>query len=66
MMKLENKQILPLGIAAPIKNTTLKDKRKIVQNYSNCKSLFLEFARRHNWIDTSNIDHDFWNKEQIT
>lgn len=66
MMKLEKNKNLPLGIAAPIKNTTLKDKKKIVQNYNTCKSLFLDFARRHNWIDTSNIDYDFWNKEQIT
>ena len=61
MTKLEKKSILPSGIAAPIKNTTLQDKKNMVNNYNECKEIFLDFARRHNWIDTSIVDYDFWN-----
>lgn len=61
MIKLEKNNILPHGIAAPIKNTTLQDKKNMVSNYNECREIFLNFSRRHNWIDTSIIDYDFWN-----
>jgi hypothetical protein len=65
MIKLETRNILPSGIAAPIKNTTLYDKKSIVSNYDECKDIFLEFSRRYNWIDTTIIDYDFWTGENI-
>ena len=65
MISLEKKSILPLGIAAPIKNTTLQDKKNIVNNYNECKEIFLNFSRRYNWIDTSIVDYDFWNRMDI-
>lgn len=65
MMMLEKKLILPPNIAAPIKNTTLQDKKNIVKNFDECRELFLNFSRQHNWIDISNIDYDFWNKDNI-
>ena len=61
MMALEKKAILPLGAAAPIKNTTLEDKKEIVSNYAECRDRFMEFSRRHNWIDNTIVDYDFWN-----
>ena len=65
MINLEKRSILPNGIAAPIKNTTLQDKKNMVNNYNECKELFLDFSRRYNWIDTSIIDYDFWNGADI-
>jgi hypothetical protein len=65
MMMLEKKSILPMGTAAPIKNTTLQDKKNIVSNFNECKELFLNFSRKHNWIDVSNINYDFWNGVNI-
>jgi len=65
MMSLEKKSILPLGTAAPIKNTTLQDKKNIVSNFNECKEIFLNFSRQHNWIDISNINYDFWNGADI-
>ena len=65
MTKLEKKSILPSGIAAPIKNTTLQDKKNMINNYNECKEIFLDFSRRHNWIDTSIINYDFWNGTDI-
>ena len=63
--ELENQKILPFGIASPIKNTTLSDKKSLVKNYDDCKLVFYKFARNHNWIDTTLIDYDFWNKKNI-
>lgn len=65
MMKLEKQQILPAGIAAPIKNTSLEDKKRMINNFDQCQELFYKFARQHNWIDTSKINYDFWNKKNI-
>ena len=65
MMMLEKQQILPAGIAAPIKNTSLEDKKKMINNFDQCQELFYNFARQHNWIDTSNVNYDFWNKKNI-
>jgi hypothetical protein len=45
---------------SPFKNKTLEDKKRIVKNYDECKKTFYNFAREHNWIDTSNIEYDFW------
>jgi hypothetical protein len=61
MMSLEKRSVLPQGTAAPIKNTTLQDKKDIVSNYAECRDLFMEFSRRHNWIDNTIVDYDFWN-----
>ena len=49
----------------PLKNTTLTDKRKQIQNFDNCLEKFYKFARNHNWIDQSNATYDFWNNEYI-
>ena len=65
MLKLEKQQILPAGIAAPIKNTSLEDKKRMINNFDQCQELFYNFARQHNWIDTSNVNYDFWNKKNI-
>ena len=65
MLKLEKQQILPAGIAAPIKNTSLEDKKRMIYNFDQCKELFYNFARQHNWIDTSIVNYDFWNKKNI-
>jgi hypothetical protein len=65
MLKLEKQQILPAGIAAPIKNTSLEDKKKMINNFEQCQELFYNFARQHNWIDISKINYDFWNKKNI-
>ena len=65
MIKLEKQQILPAGIAAPIKNTSLEDKKRMINNFDQCQELFYNFARQHNWIDTSNVNYDFWNKKNI-
>jgi len=65
MMTLEKQKILPMGASAPIKNTSLQDKKEIVSNYAECKDRFIEFSRRHNWIDTSIIDYDFWNGVEV-
>ena len=65
MMKLEREAVLPLGIAAPIKNTSLEDKKTMITNFDQCQDIFYNFARQHNWIDTSNVNYDFWNKKQI-
>lgn len=46
--------------ASPFKNKTLEDKKRIVKNYDECKKAFYNFAREHNWIDTSKIEYDFW------
>jgi hypothetical protein len=65
MMKLEREAVLPLGIAAPIKNTSLEDKKTMITNFDQCQDIFYNFARQHNWIDTSNVNYDFWNKKHI-
>ena len=65
MMMLEKQQILPAGIAAPIKNTYLEDKKKMINNFDQCQELFYNFARQYNWMDTSNVNYDFWNKNHI-
>ncbi len=49
----------------PLKNTTLTDKRKQIQNFDNCLEKFYKFARNYNWIDQSNATYDFWNNEHI-
>jgi len=65
MMLLEKRSILPQGTAAPIKNTTLQDKKDIVSNYAECRDSFIEFSRRYNWIDNTIVDYDFWNGVEI-
>ena len=65
MLKLEKQQILPAGIAAPIKNTSLEDKKRMINNFDQCQELFYNFARQYNWMDTSNVNYDFWNKKHI-
>lgn len=61
---LQKKQVLPigatLGYGVPIKQNSLNDKKEIVSNYDQCKDIFLDFARRYNWVDTSIVDNDFW------
>lgn len=65
MIMLEKKCILPKGMAAPVKNTSLEDKKRMINNFDQCQELFYTFARRHNWIDISNINYDFWNSKYI-
>lgn len=65
MNTLQRQSVLPIGISAPVKNTALEDKKNMLENFDNCKSIFLDFARRYNWIDASSIDYDFWNKKML-
>jgi hypothetical protein len=65
MITLEKHHVLPAGIAAPVKNTSLEDKKKIINNFHHCQELFYNFARQHNWINISNVNYDFWNKKYI-
>ena len=65
MMMLEKQFILPSNIAAPIKNTSLEDKKRMINNFDQCQELFYNFARKYNWIDTSIVNYDFWNKKNI-
>jgi len=65
MITLEKKYILPKDSAAPVKNTSLEDKKRMINNFNQCQELFYNFARQHNWIDISNINYDFWNKKYI-
>lgn len=65
MMMLEKNHTLPAGMAAPVKNTSLEDKKRLINNFSQCQELFYNFARQHNWIDISNVNYDFWNKKNI-
>jgi hypothetical protein len=51
-------------IGHPIKNTTLKDKKKQIKNFDRCLNKFYSFAKNHNWIDQSIANYDFWNKKQ--
>lgn len=62
---MEKSLIVPYGMGAPIKNTTLSDKKRLVKNYDKCKDLFLQFSRKYNWVDTSLINYDFWNDLQV-
>jgi hypothetical protein len=57
-----NKKII---INAPLKNTTLTDKKNQIKNFDACLDKFYTFARNHNWIDQSNATYDFWNEEHI-
>ena len=59
MMMLGSRHILPLETEAPIKNTSLSDKKQLVGNFDKCKTIFKKFAKKHNWIDTSSIDYEF-------
>lgn len=52
-------------IGAPLKNTTLTDKKKQIKNFNSCLDKFYEFAKNYNWIDQSKATYDFWNEEQI-
>jgi hypothetical protein len=52
-------------LSAPLKNTTLSDKKKQIKNFNSCLDKFYEFAKNHNWIDQSKATYDFWNEEQI-
>lgn len=65
MMMLGSRQILPLQTEAPIKNTSLTDKKQLVGNFDKCKTIFKKFAKKHNWIDTSTIDYDFWQNTTV-
>ena len=57
-----NKKII---INAPLKNTTLTDKKNQIKNFDACLDKFYTFARNHNWIDQSKATYDFWNEEHI-
>ena len=52
-------------IGAPLKNTTLTDKKKQIKNFDACLDKFHTFAKNHNWIDQSKATYDFWNEEHI-
>ena len=52
-------------LGAPLKNTTLTDKKKQITNFNSCLDKFYQFAKNHNWIDQSKATYDFWNEEQI-
>ena len=65
MTKLQKEAVLPTRDTVPIKNTSLEDKKRMVNNFNQCQDIFYNFARRHNWIDPSNINYDFWNKKHI-
>jgi hypothetical protein len=52
-------------IGHPIKNTTLKDKKKQIKNFDRCLDKFYSFAKNHNWIDQSIANYDFWNDKNI-
>jgi len=65
MMSLGSKGVLPVGTVAPIKNTSLTDKQQLVGNFNKCKKVFQQFAKKHNWIDTTSIDYDFWNQNEL-
>lgn len=52
-------------IGHPIKNTTLKDKKKQIKNFDQCLDKFYSFAKNHNWIDQSIATYDFWNNRNI-
>jgi len=52
-------------INAPLKNTTLTDKKKQIVNFNSCLDKFYQFAKNHNWIDQSKATYDFWNETQI-
>ena len=54
-----------IGNSCGLLKATLKDKKKMINNFAQCQELFYNFARQHNWIDTSNINYDFWNKKNI-
>ena len=52
-------------VTAPLKNTTLTDKKNQIKNFDACLDKFYTFAKNHNWIDQSNATYDFWNEEHI-
>lgn len=52
-------------IGAPLKNTTLTDKKKQIKNFNSCLDKFYEFAKNYNWIDQSKATYDFWNEEHV-
>ena len=52
-------------IGAPLKNTTLTDKKNQIANFNSCLDKFYQFAKNHNWIDQSKATYDFWNETQI-
>ncbi len=58
---VEEKIILNL----PIKNTTLKQKKKQIKNFDSCLSKFENFSRHHNFIDQTITNWDFWDEEFI-
>ena len=60
--KMLDKKII---IGAPLKNTTLTDKKNQIKNFNSCLDKFYKFAKNHNWIDQSNATYDFWNEEHI-
>ena len=66
--KTAMEQIVMKGITvhSPIKNTTLTDKKKQIENFDQCLNKFHLFAKNHNWIDQSNATYDFWNKKDLT
>ena len=49
-----------LSRTLPIKNTSLQLKKNIVRNYDDCLSAYDEFIKKHNIIDGSLRDYDFW------
>ena len=57
-----NKNIV---ISAPLKNTTLTDKKKQIKNFDACLEKFYKFAKNYNWIDQSKATYDFWNQENV-
>lgn len=49
----------------PIKNTSLKMKQKIVSNFKECTNAYDEFLRKHNMIDGSVKNYDYWTDSKI-
>jgi|APSaa5957512535_1039671.scaffolds.fasta_scaffold39448_1 hypothetical protein len=47
-------------LSSPVKNTTLTDKKKQIQNFDKCLDKFRSFAKSHNWIDQSIATYDFY------
>ena len=55
-----------LILNAPVKNTTLTDKKNQIKNFNNCLEKFYNFARNHNWIDQSMATFDFWDDTHVS
>lgn len=63
LYKLKINELIKKNIilGAPIKNTTLLDKKQQIKNFKQCLDKFYYFAKNHNWIDQSKATYDAWN-----